>query len=428
MNYYRVRKSTLSGRVTAPPSKSHTLRSILFATLADGDSVIDNYLHSPDTLAMISACRQLGATIKVSDERLDISGVSGKPQLPDDVIDAGNSGQVLRFITAVAALVPGHVVVTGDHSIRYNRPVKPLLDGLRGLGANCTSLKGDNHAPIILHGPIKPGVTILDGQDSQPVSGLLIAAAFLPGETEIYVSNPGEQPWIALTLDWFDRLGIKYKQDGYQKYLVYGNSHIQGFEYTVPGDFSSIAYPLVAAIISQSEIEIYNVDMSDPQGDKLLVDILISMGANITIDLRRQRLLIKPGSYLQGKKININRCIDAITILAVVGCYAEGTTTLTHGAIARKKECDRIACITAELKKMGANIEETADGVKVTKSHLTGAMTQSYNDHRMVMSLAIAGLGANDETCIENVDCVAKSYPNFIQHMKQLGCTMELVQ
>jgi 3-phosphoshikimate 1-carboxyvinyltransferase len=199
---YLIKTSSLHGHISVPPSKSHTLRAILFAALADGVSHIHNYLPSPDTNAMIHACRLLGASIDIHDSSLQIAGVAGKPQAPKDIIDAGNSGQVLRFIGAIAGLIPAYTVITGDHSIRTSRPVQPLLDGLNGLNVFAVSTKGDQHAPIIIKGPIQPGSTTLNGEDSQPVSGLLIAAAFAPGITEIHVNNPGETPWIELTLDW----------------------------------------------------------------------------------------------------------------------------------------------------------------------------------------------------------------------------------
>lgn len=149
-----IQPSYLAGTVIAPPSKSHTLRAVLFASLAEGESRIHHYLHSPDLQKMIRACQQLGASIQQQKNTLLVQGVAGKPTLPDDVIDAGNSGQVLRFVGAIAALTEGYTVLTGDHSVRYNRPVKPLMDGLEGLGAQCYSTKGDGYAPLIIKGPL----------------------------------------------------------------------------------------------------------------------------------------------------------------------------------------------------------------------------------------------------------------------------------
>ena len=424
---YRVRPSQLQGAITIPPSKSHTLRAILFASMAHGRSVIRNYLPSPDTQAMIQACESLGATIVVSKDELNIQGVSGQPRTPNNVIDAGNSGQVLRLVAAVAALTPGYTVLTGDESIRTLRPVQPLLDGLALLGVFAVSTQGNGSAPIIVKGPLQGGKTQLDGADSQPVSALLIAAVFAKQPTIIEVSNPGEKPWVDLTLDWLRRFDIPYERDGYTRYTVFGNATYTGFEYTVPGDFSSCAFPLAAALITYSQLTLRNLDMEDVQGDKALIGILHEMGADIVINAAQKTLQVRPSQGLIGKTLDVNQCIDALPILAVVACFASGETTLTGAAIARKKESDRIAAITQALRTMGATIVELEDGMRISPSPLVGAKVPSYADHRIAMALAVAGLAARGETLVENTACVAKSYPNFLTAMQDLGADMTCV-
>lgn len=417
-----VRPSSLGGTIQVPPSKSHTLRAILFATLAHGESVIYNYLHSPDTEAMIKACRQLGARITVFDERLEIRG---HLHPPEDVIDAGNSGQVLRFVGAVLALLPGYGVVTGDHSIRHSRPVLPLLEGLSQLGAFAVSLRGDGHAPIIVKGPLRGGCALVNGEDSQPISGLLIASAFAQGATELFVENPGEKAWIRVTLDWFDRLGIAYQHDQFERYFLPGGSVIHGFTFTVPSDLSSASYSIVAALITHSELTLTGIDIHDVQGDKEVVFLLQRMGARIKIDPVQKTIHVLKGPKLQGVDVDVNEFIDALPLLAVVGCFAEGEMTVSGGKIARKKESDRISCIVAELKKMGAQITEQEDGLTVKTSHLKGAILQSHADHRMAMSLAVASLGAQGASIIEGSECVGKSYAGFFEQLKSLGAHIE---
>jgi 3-phosphoshikimate 1-carboxyvinyltransferase len=401
------------------------LRAILFASLAQGKSVIKYYLKSPDVVAMVDACRKFGAVIEVDDDEIKIDGVGGKPDFSAGLIDAGNSGQVLRFVTAIAALQVEQVEITGDHSICHNRPMQPLIDGLVGLGAHCVSTKNDGCAPIVVKGLISAGKTKLSGEDSQPVSALLMAAAFLKGQTEITVINPGEKPWIDLTLSWLAKIGVKVENFNYEKYIIYGNAAYSGFEHIVPGDFSSILFPVVAALITKSAIKINYVDKDDVQGDKKVIDVLISMGAKI--EYVANSLIVHKTEKLIGREIDINDFIDAVTILAVVGCYADGKTVITGGEIARRKECDRISAIAAELKKMGANITETADGLIIESSKLTGARVQTYHDHRMVMSLSVAGLIAEGKTVVEDIASVAKSYPDFYRDMQQLGANI-LVQ
>lgn len=421
---YRIKPSRLHGCITIPPSKSHTLRAILFATMARGQSVIRNYLPSPDTQAMIRACTLLGAQIGVEQEALRIVGVAGKPNTPPDVIDAGNSGQVLRFVAAIAALTSGYTVVTGDESIRTLRPVQPLLEGLSALGVLAVSTQGNGSAPIIVKGPMIGGTTQLDGADSQPVSALLIAAAFAKQTTVIRVTNPGEKPWVDLTLDWLRRLGIVYQREGYTEYTLFGNADYAGFDYTVPGDFSSCAFPLVAAVITGSAVSLHNLDMQDVQGDKALIGILQDLGADIEIDAEKHALHLRPTAAVQGKTIDVNQCIDALPILAVLACFATEPTTLTGAAIARKKESDRISAMTQALQAMGATIVEADDGMEITPTPLVGAVVPSFADHRIAMALAVAGLAAQGETVIDNTACVAKSYPDFLASMQQLGADM----
>lgn len=423
MAKYRIQPSTLSGSLDIPTSKSHTLRAILFGMMGKGKTIVRQYLQSPDAIAMMEAIKNFGAAVSMYPDRLEIQGVGGQLHPADDVVDSGNSGQVLRFIGALAALLPTYTVVTGDHSIRHNRPVKPLLRGLQSLGVFAESMRLDGFAPILIKGPLKGGMATLDGKDSQPVSGLLIASAFAEGKTHIHVENPGEKPWIDLTLHWLDRLGLRCTHTNYTDYHLPGGGSYEGFDYTVPGDFSSLAFPLVAALITDAELTIQNVDMDDVQGDKKLIDVLIAMGAKIT--LQDRTLQVHKGSQLRGMKIDINDFIDSITILAVVGCFAEGVTEICNAKIARNKECDRIHAITTELKKMGADIEEKEDGIIVKTSLLHGTNVETYQDHRMVMSLSVAALRAQGETVIHGVECVQKTYPNFAEHFQRLGAHLK---
>lgn len=416
----RIQASKLSGIHKIPPSKSQTMRALIFAALSTGRSLIRNYLHSPDTEAMIHACRLLGAQIKVMPEILEIEG---NLHSAEDVIDAGNSGLVLRFIGAISALTPHYTVITGDESIRRRRPVKPLLEGLTQLGAFAVAAQGNDHAPILIKGPLKGGRATIDGADSQPVSGLLIASAFASSKTELFVTNPGEKPFVDMTLSWLDRLGIPYERDGYEKYLIQGGAEIEGFDYFVPADWSSASYPIAAALITNSELTIEGIDFTDPQGDKELISLLQEMGAKFHIE--GHKLTVLAGAKLKGQKIDVGRFIDAITLLPVIGCFAEGRTEIVGGAIARHKESDRIRSIVSELKKMGAKIVETEDGLIVEQSELQGAVTESYADHRMAMSLTVAGLGAAGETVVTGTQVVAKSFPGFFDRLREAGAQIE---
>lgn len=368
---------------------------------------------------MISALQTLGVSVAISQDHLEITGGISAA---GNVIDAGNSGLVLRLVGAISALLPSYTIITGDESIRHSRPAQPLLDGLSQMGAFAISSKGDGHAPLIIKGPIQGSHITIDGADSQPVSGLIIAAAFAQGKTEIVVRSPGEKPWVALTLAWLDRFGIPYLNDNFEKYTLFGNASIEGFEYVVPADFSSATYPIVAALITNSELTIDNLDMTDPQGDKEVIALLQKLGAHITQEGRS--LHIRRGERLKGGRIDVNPFIDALPILAVLGCFAEGVTEIVGGAIARKKESDRISSIVQELKKMGARIVERGDDIVIEPSHLYGAPVDSHADHRIAMSLAVAAMGAHGKTTLYGEEFVAKSYPSFFDQMKRVGASI----
>jgi len=428
MNNYLVKKSVLKGEIIVPPSKSQTLRAILFASLGKGKSTIYHYLQSTDTKAMLQALKLLGATINIFSDRLEIIGLNGKINGADDVINAGNSGIVLRFCSGLAALSKKPIVITGDHSIRHLRSMEPLLKSLKSLGVNAISTKDDGFAPVIIYGPIMSKKTTIQGEDSQGVSALIIASSFIEGPIEISVENPGEKPWVSLTLSWLERLKIPYANHDFEKYQILGPATYEGFEYIVPGDLSSLSFPIAAALITNSEITIKNVDMNDPQGDKELIFVFQKMGALIEIEENEKIIRVKKGGVLSGITVDINNFIDALTILAVVACYANGETRIYNASIARGKECNRLHAITTELKKMGANIEETEDGLIIKKSELKGAKLYSYQDHRMCMSLAVAGLGAIGETEISDIACVNKTFPSFLKDFQALSAEFSEIQ
>ena len=420
-----VKKSKLKGSITLPTSKSQTLRALVFAMMAKGKSTIHNFLDSDDTHAMIQACRHFGATITLFSSTIQIEGINGLIKKTEDVINAKNSGILLRFCTTLGSLAKLPVVITGDDSIRHQRPMKPLIDALKQLNVSVQSMRNDDLAPLIIQGPLKPGIATLSGEDSQPVSALLIAAAFANGKTTLIVKNPGERAWVNLTLNWFDRLGIGYTHESFEHFEIEGNACYPGFDYKVPGDLSSSAFSIGAALITNSELVIENIDLQDPQGDKELISIFKKMGAIIDVDKENKQLFVRKGPTLKGIAVDINNFIDSVTLLAVVACFSEGETLIYNAAVAREKECNRLSSIAVELKKMGADIQETADGLKIKKSFLKGAHLFSHNDHRMAMSLAVAGFGAEGETFIESFDSVSKTYPTFIKDFQSIGADIK---
>ncbi len=416
--FMRILPSKLQGTLKIPPSKSHSIRAVIFALMASGTSYIENALISPDVEAAIRAVELFGAVVKKNKGVLEITGVGGNLRAAGDVINAGNSGLILRFIAAIGALQRSYTIITGDDSIRHRRPMAPLLSGLQQLGAFAVSSTLDGYAPIVVRGPMEGNKARITGEDSQPVSALLIASSFRNGSTTLIVDNPGETPWIDMTLYWLRRFGADITHKDYSHYKISGGLSYSGFSTVIPGDLSSLSYPVAAALITGSVLTISSVDMSDIQGDKRFIDILISMGASIEIE--GTTLILKKGSF-QGGVIDVNGCIDMVTIIAVVACFAKQETVITGAGIARHKESDRLFAITQELRKMGAHIVETQDGLVIQPSILKGAVLDAHSDHRIALALSVAALGAQGESIIHGTSCIAKTYPYFQEAFSSIG-------
>ena len=410
----------LRGTVRVPPNKSHSFRALIVASLAEGSSRIVNPAVSSDWMRGIEAMEMFGAEIiPHANNEWEVTGTAGQLRTPDDVVHCGNSGIILRFFGALAGCCGGYTVLTGDESLRHIRPAGPLLEALNQLGAWAVSTKGDGRAPLVVRGPLAGGLAEIDGADSQPVSALLIAGSLAQGPCELVVRNPGEKPWVGVTLHWLDRCGVQVGHQDYARYAIPGRSRWGGFRAEIPGDWSAAMYPIVAALITpDSEIRVVGLDAEDPQGDKAVVDVLRQMGGQIEVT---DDGVIARSSRLIGREIDCNDFIDQFMLLAVVGASAEGETVLTNAEVCRHKECDRITEMHAALKAMGADVEERPDGLIVRRSRLCGARLDSRSDHRMVMTLAVAATMASSDTCIAGADCIRKTFPNFVEEMAGVG-------
>ncbi|MDD4890834.1 MAG: 3-phosphoshikimate 1-carboxyvinyltransferase [Phycisphaerae bacterium] len=422
--------SNLRGEIAPPGNKSHSFRALLLAGLADGVSTIRRPAVSGDWRRGVRALQLLGATVEqMGAEEWKITGVAGRPSTPTDAIDCGNSGLIFRFFTAASALsTRGPVVITGDESIQTIRPIGPLLDGLTQLGASAVSTKGDGHGPVEVRGPLRGGSATIDGPDSQYVSALLIAAAAAGVGVDLRVRNAGEKPWVGLTLHWLKRLGVCVEHENFEHYRLPRREGgcWKGFDYTVPTDWSAAIYPIVAALLTPgSEVMVTGLDPEDPQPDRLVLDVLRAMGGDIRVE--RDRVIAR-SSQLVGRRIDCNDFIDQFMLLAVVGALAAGETELVNAEIARHKECDRISEMANALRAMGATVDERADGLRIGRSPLHGVDLDSRADHRMVMTLATAGLAASGETIIRRAECVEKTFADFPAAMGRLGANVRVVK
>jgi len=426
-----ARPSRLSGSVPMPGSKSHTIRAVAIASLATGESLIREPLDSLDAQAAVRAYRALGAQIDTSDPRLwRVRGVGGRPRVPEDIIDVGNSGTTLRIAIGSAALLPldtGHAVFTGDHQIR-RRPVEPLLASLRDLGATAFSVRRNACAPAVVGGQILGGRTAIDATNSQYLTSLLLNCPLADPSrayTEIEVTRLGERPYVEMTLDWLDRQGIRYENDSFRRFIIPGGQAYRPFDRAVPADWSSATFFLVAGAICEGQVTATGLDPRDTQGDRAVAEYLRAMGARV--DVSDDRVSVARGD-LNGVEIDLNATPDALPALAVAACFAHGTTQLINVEEARRKETDRIRVMATELRKLGADIDERPDGLVIRGRPLRGGRVEGHDDHRVVMALVLVGLAGTEPVTVSTAEAAAVTFPRFVELMRSLGADIETTE
>jgi 3-phosphoshikimate 1-carboxyvinyltransferase len=420
-----VRKSSLRGTVAIPGSKSHTIRAVAIASLADGQSTIRYPLVSGDTLSAVECYRLLGARIDTSDSLAwKVVGTGGRVTRPNRPVDVGNSGTTLRLAISSAALCPdpAGIEFTGDEQIR-TRPVGPLIASLNELGARVESLLGNDKAPVCVHGTLTGGKTSIKCLSSQYLSSLLLAAPLAQNDTEIEVTLLNEPDYVQMTLDWMDKQQIAYQNDGMRYFRIPGRQNYKPFDLSIPADFSGATFFLCAGALLDADITVTGLDFSDSQPDKRVVDYLRGMGADIAIGEGGVRIC---GSRLHGIEIDMNRTPDALPALAVTAAFARGTTRLVNVPQARAKETDRIACMAEELEKLGAGVEELPDGLIIEPRPLNAAETlHGRGDHRIVMALSLAGMALRGRTVVDTAEAMAVTFPDYVELMTSLGARME---
>ncbi len=422
-----VERSTLSGSIRIPASKSHTIRGVLFGTLAAGRSVLSNPLDAADTQSAAACCRRLGAQIDQLETRWTIDGTGGV--LPADVsaLDVGNSGTTLGNLLGVCATGTAPITLDGDESIR-TRPYSPLLRSLEQLGATVERAGPNGTAPITIRGPLRGGEAAVDGTTSIYLTPLLVACPLASGPSVLRVDGTmNEKGYVRMTLDWLEAAGIEVTvNDDLTRAEIAGARRYQPIDRPIAADFSSAAFPACAAVLAAtSDVVLEGLDFNDSQGDKVVFDILEEMGAQFEIG---PEVIVHPSDRLRGRRIDLSGAPDALPMLSVVACVAEGETMLENVAMARIKETDRIAVMREELTKMGAKIEERPDGLVIRGSALHGADVDGHDDHRVVMALAVAGLIAEGTTTIRGAESIRITYPTFVSSMRSLGARFEEIE
>jgi 3-phosphoshikimate 1-carboxyvinyltransferase len=418
-----ITPSVVSGEVSAPPSKSYTHRAVILASLAAGQSVIENPLLSDDTLYTINACRSLGAEIEPRDNRLMVTGTGGQIRvLPKkERIHVGNSGSTIRMVAPLATLSKRRVLFDGDSRLRQ-RPIGDLITALRGLGVQARSLDEDGCPPIeVRGGDFKGGEVEISGlASSQHISSLLMIAPYTAHGLRVKViGGLRSRPYIDVTIDVMQAFGIEVVNYDYREFLVKGNQEYKGGHYRIEGDYSSVSYLFAASGIGGKPVTGRNLNTSSIQGDRHLLAILSTMGCSVAY--QREQVCVFRNKKLAGITADMGDYPDVVPTLAVVAAYAQGRTKITNISHLRFKETDRLSHTAAELLKMGIRTEATDSAMVVYGGKPKGAEIEAHGDHRMVMSFAVAALFAEGDSIINGAETISKSYPQFFIDLKKLG-------
>ncbi len=419
-----LEKSALNGEVRIPGSKSHTIRAVAIAALAEGTSHILSPLDSADAHAARRVYRQFGACIDELDAEWRVQGFGGSPGTPADIIDVRNSGTTMRMALGSAALMPGGglAVLTGDDQVR-RRPCGPLAAALNTLGAKVESTLGTGNPPFVVRGRMRGGEVTLEAVTSQYVSSLLVNAPLAEGDTVLHVPLLNEKPYVVMTLDWLSRQGVRVEYDSeLSEFRIPGGQRYQPVDRPIPSDFSSATFFLAAGALPGNRVGSLGLDMTDTQGDKAVVDYLRAMNVSVEVDGDAVRVT---GGSLRGCEIDMNATPDALPMMAALACFAEGTTRLVNVPQARLKETDRIHVMRLELEKMGGRVTELPDGMIIEQSVLHGAEVDGHGDHRVIMALSIAATQVAGVTKVHGADAVDVTYPGFGDALRQLGGSLK---
>lgn len=415
-----------SGTVRLPGSKSISNRVLLLAALADGETRVCDLLDSDDTRVMLQALRTLGVAWRQEDGACVVRGVAGNFPNKAAELFMGNAGTAIRPLTAALALQGGSYKLSGVPRM-HERPIGDLVDGLRQIGAHVDYLGTEGYPPLQISPAqirIDAPIRVRGDVSSQFLTALLMTLplADAPGDT-IEIEVVGElisKPYVEITLNLLARFGIEVRREGWSRFILPARSAYRSpGEIFVEGDASSASYFLAAGAIGGGPLRVEGVGMSSIQGDVKFAEALNRMGANVMaganwIEVRGTE---RDDGRLHGIELDCNHIPDAAMTLAVAALFAEGTTTLTNIASWRVKETDRISAMAKELRKLGVEVEEGADYLKVTPPAQTAWKTpaagiDTYDDHRMAMCFSLAAFGPLPVR-INDPGCVAKTFPDY---------------
>lgn len=415
---------SLKGTIQVPGDKSISHRAIMFGAMASGVTKVEGFLLGDDCLSTISCFRKLGVEITLTGQQVTISS-KGKEEWkePAEVLDTGNSGTTTRLMLGILAGTSFHSVMAGDESIA-KRPMKRIVNPLRQMGADIRGRQDGQYTPLAVQGTKLTAINYtMPVASAQVKSAILLAALNAEGKTVVTEPVPSRDH----TEIMLEHFGAELsRQDG--RIEIQGGQKLSAADVQVPGDISSAAFMIGAALMTEnSEVTLTNVGINPTRTG--ILDVIENMGASYEIEElpvegeRAANITIR-SSQLKSTEIGgelIPRLIDEIPLIALLATQAEGSTVIKDAEELRVKETDRIAAVVAELSKMGANIEATEDGMIINgPTPLTGANMDSYGDHRLGMMAAVAALKAEGTVSIQDPDCISVSYPDFINQLNSL--------
>ena len=416
---------SLDVAISAPPSKAHSLRYIFIAALADGASRLDHLLLGEDQHHALNAIRSLGIPVELDEAAgtAVIHGASGRLHAPDNEIFIGNSGVGIRFLTPIVALVAGgNVTLTGDERMCSGRPIADLLTALAPLGITASSMHGNGMPPLLVQGGgIRGGTTHLCGQaSSQYFSAILIAAPFADEDVTIHADGEiKSRPYIDTTIAAMQAFGVKAEVDA-NSFRVTAGQRYQPLQTAIEGDYSSASYFFAAAAVTGGKVRVNGLRPDSDQGDRYIVEALQRMNCHAEFTEDAVELQGRP---LKPIETDMSNYPDLVPTLAVVAAFADGTSVFTGVEHLRIKESDRLAATAAELQRLGVDAEDAGDRLIVrgcAGESMQGATIETYNDHRLAMAFAIAGLRVPG-VVISNPGCVAKSFPDFFERLADIA-------
>ncbi|MFJ9566086.1 3-phosphoshikimate 1-carboxyvinyltransferase [Streptomyces fuscichromogenes] len=431
--------NSFSGTFRIPSSKPETQRAILTATLAEGTSRIFNDLRCDETQTMKNACRALGATITEHDTHLEIQGIAGTFPRIGRVIQSRGSGLVFRIVTALASVQPSPVVVTGDATLR-NRVMEPLLQALRELGADIESIVSENKAPIVNWGRgLKGGTCHLPGDiSSQFITAVLFAAPLAEGPVEIEVSGEVySKSYIRQTLASLTDAGIKVSASEDMRHYQVEPSAYQAQDITIHEDYTSASYLLAAAALFPGRTVLSNAYGDSMQGEFAIVPILQQLGVSVTFDRDASLMTVDnpPGSMRGNFEVDVRDCPNIVPTLAALGAYVQGSLRVTGGRLTRFHKASRIEAMAAELTRAGVDIDVLYDNgicdgfeVRGARTYPGGVTLSSWGDHRIFMSLFLAGLRMQSANRFSGFEDVRLSFPTFLEDFATAGVRTTAVE